>query len=105
MTLEFENFYLISVYTSNSGDGLKRLKYRIEEWEVNFQNYVKSLEGSKAVIVGGDLNVAHNEIDIYDPKGKDKIPGFAPEERQTFGNFLQEKEYVDTYRHFYPDGV
>ena len=55
--------------------------------------------------MGGDLNVAHNEIDIYDPKGKDKTPGFAPEERQTFGKFLQEKEYVDTYRHLYPDGV
>ena len=79
LTMEFEKFHLIAVYTPNAGEGLKRLKYRTEEWDVDFFKYLKDLESSgKAVICTGDLNVAHKEIDIYDTKGKEKVPGFTP---------------------------
>ena len=71
------------MYVPNAGEGLKRLDYRINNWDKDFQAYLLSLP--KPVILTGDLNVAHNEIDIYDPKGKDKVPGYTPEERSSFG--------------------
>jgi exodeoxyribonuclease III len=91
VTAEFEKFFLVSVYVPNSGvDGLNRLKYRINEWDVDFMRYLKDLEvkSNKPVIVCGDLNVAHQEIDIFGPKGKERRAGFTIEERISFGNFL-----------------
>ena len=79
ITLEFEAFYLVCVYVPNAGEGLKRLDYRVQEWDRDFQQYVQQLK--KPVIVCGDFNVAHNEIDVYDTKGKEKVPGFTPQER------------------------
>ena len=86
----------------NAGEGLKRLDYRIEEWDRDFQDYLTSLSKTKAVILAGDLNVAHNEIDIYDTKNKEKVPGFTPQERQSFGHFLAKSGFVDCFRHFNP---
>lgn len=92
------------MYTPNAGEGLKRLKYRTEEWDQDFFKYLKSLEDTgKFVILTGDLNVAHHEIDIYDPKNKHKTPGYTPEERKSFSDFLVEHQYVDTFRHLYPE--
>jgi exodeoxyribonuclease-3 len=106
ITLEFESFYLVACYTPNAGEGLKRLKYRTEEWDIAFFKYVQGLEhGGKAVIVSGDLNCAHKEIDIYDTKGKEKVPGFTPEERANFDMFLSEYHYIDTFRKMHPDEV
>ena len=103
--MEFEKFHLIAVYTPNAGEGLKRLKYRTEEWDVDFFKHLKDLESSgKAVICTGDLNVAHKEIDIYETKGKEKVPGFTPEERDSFDSFLGQG-FVDTFRHLYPEEV
>lgn len=74
--MEFETFYLVAVYVPNAGEGLKRLDYRVGHWDRDFQDYLLKLP--KSVILAGDLNVAHNEIDIYDPKGKEKVPGYSP---------------------------
>lgn len=103
ITLEFEDFFIVAVYVPNAGEGLKRLDYRINKWDKDFQNYLLSL--SKPVILTGDLNVAHNEIDVYDPKGKDKVPGYTPEERSSFGQFLARSTWIDTYRFFYPHRI
>lgn len=100
ITLEFENFYLVATYVPNAGEGLKRLDYRINQWDKDFQTYLLSLP--KPVILTGDLNVAHNEIDIYDPTGKEKVPGYTPQERSSFGQFLAKSTWIDTYRYFYP---
>ena len=83
LTLEFEQFNIVSCYTPNAGEGLRRIRYRAEEWDPAFFSYIQGLrtKTGKPVILGGDLNVAHEEIDIYDPKGKDKVPGYTPEER------------------------
>ena len=79
LTMEFPTFILIACYTPNAGEGLKRLNYRVDEWDVDFFKYITDLEKTgKAVILTGDLNCAHKDIDIYDPKGKDKNPGFSP---------------------------
>ena len=85
---EFDTFTVVETYIPNAGvDGLKRLLYRVKEWDVDFQTYIKDLEVSKKkpVIWCGDLNVAHNEIDIFGPKGKEKNAGFTKEERTSFG--------------------
>ena len=85
ITAEFKEFVLVTVYVPNSGDGLKRLEYRVKEWDVDFQNHLASLrEKNKPIILSGDLNVAHNDIDIYDPNGKSSIACFTPEERKSF---------------------
>ena len=88
----------------NSGEGLRRIKYRVDEWDSDFQAYIIRIreEKGKPVIVTGDLNVAHHEIDIYDPKGKEKTACFTPQERNSFSKFL-EQGFVDTFRHFYPE--
>ena len=79
MTLEFDNFIVVACYVPNAGDGLKRVEYRTKEWDVDFFNYLRSLdETGKAVVLGGDLNCAHHEIDIYDTTGKEKVAGFSP---------------------------
>lgn len=100
ITLEFSDFYMVTVYTPNAQDGLKRLDYRMQ-WEDDFRAYLQSLDAVKPVVVCGDLNVAHKEIDLKNPKGNHKNPGFTPEERGKFDTLLN-AGFVDTFRHFYP---
>ena len=101
ITLEFEDFYMITVYTPNSQNGLARLDYRMK-WEEDFKNYLKNLEKTKPVIVCGDLNVAHKEIDLKNPKTNRKNAGFTDEERNKFTELLS-SGFIDTFRFFYPD--
>lgn len=101
ITLEFEQFYLVTVYTPNSQRGLLRLDYRME-WETAFQSYIKGLDTKKPVIICGDLNVAHKEIDIKNPAANRKTAGFTDQERVRMTEFLAEG-FIDTFRHFYPD--
>ena len=101
ITLEMENFYLITVYVPNSQDGLKRLDYRMT-WEDDFLAYLKKLDEKKPVVVCGDLNVAHQEIDLKNPKSNRKNAGFTDEERAKFTQWLN-AGFTDTFRHFYPD--
>ena len=97
--LEFDNYYLITVYTPNSKRDLSRLKYRYKEWDVDFLNYLKELEKLKPVIFCGDLNVAHKEIDLKNPKSNKRNAGFTNEERLGFENFIQ-SGFIDTFRIF-----
>lgn len=101
ITLEFEDFYLITVYTPNSQNELKRLDYRMK-WEDDFRNYLIELDKKKPVIMCGDLNVAHQEIDLRNPKTNRKNAGFTDEERNKFSKFL-DSGFIDTYRYFNPD--
>ena len=101
LTLEFENFYLVNVYTPNAQRGLARLDYRME-WEDAFSDYIKSLDVVKPVIFCGDLNVAHKEIDLKNPKTNRKNAGFTDEERGKLTELL-DSGFIDTYRYFYPD--
>lgn len=101
IALEFEEFYFVTVYTPNSQDGLRRLDYRME-WEKAFLSYLKKLEEKKPIIFAGDLNVAHEEIDLKNPKTNRKNAGFTDEERAAFSNLL-DHGFVDTFRYFYPD--
>ena len=101
ITLEFEDFYMVTVYTPNSQDELKRLDYRMS-WETDFLAYLKKLEEKKPVIFCGDLNVAHKEIDLKNPKTNRKNAGFTDEERGKFSELLA-SGFIDTFRHFYPD--
>ena len=101
ITLEYADFYMVTVYTPNAQDGLKRLDYRMQ-WEDDFRAYLQALDAKKPVIVCGDLNVAHKEIDLKNPKGNKKNPGFTDEERGKFDTLLS-AGFVDTFRHFYPD--
>lgn len=101
ITLEFEDFYLVTVYTPNSQNELARLPYRMQ-WEDDFLKYLKQLEESKPVIFCGDLNVAHKEIDLKNPKTNRKNAGFTDEEREKFTQIVS-SGFLDSYRHFYPD--
>lgn len=101
ITLEFEDFYMLTVYTPNSQNELARLDYRMT-WEDAFLAYLKKLEETKPVILCGDLNVAHKEIDLKNPKTNRKNAGFTDEERGKFTTLL-ENGFIDTFRHFYPD--
>lgn len=101
ITLEFDGFYLVTVYTPNSQDGLKRLSYRMR-WEEDFLTYLKKLEEKKPVVFCGDLNVAHREIDLKNPKTNRKNAGFTDEEREKISVLLQ-SGFTDTFRYFYPD--
>ncbi len=101
ITLEYPNFYLVTVYTPNSKNKLERLPYR-EIWEDEFLAYLQTLEAKKPVIFCGDLNVAHQEIDLANPKSNRKSAGFTDQERAKFVQLL-ENGFIDTYRHFYPD--
>ena len=101
ITLEMEDFYLVTVYTPNSQDGLARLDYRMK-WEDDFLAYLKKLEKNKPVVFCGDLNVAHKEIDLKNPKTNRKNAGFTDEERGKFTDLLA-AGFVDTFRYFYPD--
>ena len=101
ITAEFPDYYVVTVYTPNSQRELTRLKYRME-WEAAFLTYLKGLEKQKPVIFCGDLNVAHKEIDLKNPKSNRHNAGFTDEERGCFTKVL-ESGFVDTFRHFYPD--
>ena len=101
ITLELDSFFLITVYTPNSQDGLRRLEYRMK-WEDDFRTYLKKLEEKKPVIVCGDLNVAHREIDLKNPKTNRKNAGFTDEERAKFTTLL-DSGFTDTFRYFYPE--
>ena len=101
ITLEFEEFYFVTVYTPNSQNELARLDYRMK-WETDFLAYLKTLEEKKPVIFCGDLNVAHKEIDLKNPKTNRKNAGFTDEERGKFTELL-DAGFIDTFRYFYPD--
>ncbi len=101
ITAEYEKFFLVTVYTPNSQNELARLPYRMT-WEDDFLEYLKRLEESKPVIVCGDLNVAHKEIDLKNPKTNQMNAGFTIEERNKFTELL-DQGFIDTFRHFYPD--
>ena len=101
ITLEFENFYMITVYTPNSQTGLARLDYRMK-WEDDFKAYLKDLNIKKHVILCGDLNVAHKEIDLKNPKNNINNPGFSVFEREKLTNLLDEG-FIDSFRYLYPD--
>jgi exodeoxyribonuclease-3 len=101
ITAEFNDYYLVTVYTPNSKEQLQRLDYRMV-WEDVFRAYLKKLEQNKPVIVCGDLNVAHKEIDLKNPKANRKNAGFTDEERGKFTELLN-SGFTDTYRYFYPD--
>lgn len=101
ITLEFENFYMITVYAPNSKEKLARLDYRMT-WEDAFRSYVMGLDKVKPVIICGDLNIAHNEIDLKNPKTNRLNAGFSDEERSKFSELLG-AGFIDTYRYFYPN--
>ncbi len=101
ITLEYNDFYLVTVYTPNSQPELARLEYRMK-WEDDFRNYTKALDGLKPVVFCGDLNVAHKEIDLKNPGSNRRNAGFTDEERGKFTELL-DSGFTDTYRFFYPD--
>lgn len=101
ITLEFEDFYFVTVYTPNSKRELERLDYRMV-WEDDFRAYLKTLDEKKPVIVTGDMNVAHKEIDLKNPKTNHRSAGFTDEERDKMTTLL-DSGFTDTFRHFYPD--
>ena len=103
ITLEMEEFFLVTVYVPNSQDGLKRLDYRME-WERDFLAYIMALDRKKPVIVCGDLNVAHEEIDLKNPKTNRRNAGFTDEERECFSRWLK-SGFTDTFRHLHPTDI
>ena len=103
ITLEMDKFFLVTVYVPNAQDELKRLDYRMQ-WEDDFLSYIKALDEKKPVIVCGDLNVAHQEIYLKNPKTNRRNPGFTDEERGKFSHWL-ESGFTDTFRHLYPEQV
>ena len=103
ITLEMDKFFLVTVYVPNAQDELKRLDYRMQ-WEDDFLSYIKALDEKKPVIVCGDLNVAHQEIDLKNPKTNRRNPGFTDEERGKFSHWL-ESGFTDTFRHLYLEQV
>jgi len=105
ITLEFNNFYLINVYTPNSGVILGRLDWRINNWDYNFKDYIFKLQEIKPVIICGDLNVAHKEIDLKNPKTNLKSAGFTIEERDSFEKLLNKCLLIDTYRYLNPNKI
>jgi len=102
ITLEFEDYYLVTVYTPNSKRELLRLEYR-QKWDKDFLNFLKELENKKPVIFCGDLNVAHKEIDLKNPKTNRRNPGFTDEERASFDNIV-DSGFADTFREFNSEG-
>ena len=102
--IEFEEYYLLTVYTPNSQDfNSERFKFRINDWDIKFLNYINHLKSNKNIIICGDLNVCHQDIDIYNPvKYKNNIPGFYDDERNNFTKIIQ-NNFIDSLRHFYKD--
>ncbi len=104
ITAEFDDFFFVTVYTPNASRGLVRLDYRVERWDPAFRAFCKELEQRKPVVFCGDLNVAHQEIDIARPRANRRSPGFTPQERESFTETL-EAGFIDTFRHFNPDAT
>jgi len=105
ITAEYDDFFFVGTYVPNSSSGLKRLDYRTQEWDVALRNYLKELEKSKPVVLCGDLNVAHQEIDLKNPKSNyNKTPGYTQAEIDGMTNLLK-AGFVDTFRSLYPDTV
>ncbi|PRW45261.1 apurinic endonuclease-redox [Chlorella sorokiniana] len=106
VTAEFDQFFLVNTYVPNSGEGLKRLDYRVQQWDKEFAAYLQGLQQRKPVVLTGDLNVAPTDIDIHNPKGNLKSAGFTPEERASFAdNLLAGCGLVDTFRAQHPEAV
>jgi exodeoxyribonuclease III len=105
ITLEYNNFYLIHVYTPNSGEILARLKYRINTWDVEFKKYLEKLQKKKPIIVCGDLNVANDTLDLHNPSTNAKNAGFTIEERNSFKKLLNELHLIDTFRYLNPTKI
>jgi exodeoxyribonuclease III len=106
--LEYDTFVIVSVYTPNSGSVLERLGFRVDEWDRKFEAYMIALTRhfpSKHIIIAGDLNCAHNDIDIHSPSTNKKSAGFTPQERESFGNILERTCYCDVFRDLYPRTV
>jgi exodeoxyribonuclease-3 len=103
--LEYDKFYLLHVYTPNSGEKLARLDYRVNTWDTAFRDYIISLENSKPVIVCGDLNVARTEIDLKNPKTNTKTAGYTKEERESFEKLFNNTTLIDSYRLLQPDTI
>lgn len=101
ITLEYDNYYIATVYTPNAKQELLRLDYR-QKWEDDFREFFKKLDDKKPVIICGDMNVAHKEIDLKNPKSNHQNPGFSDEEREKF-TLLLDSGFIDTFRYFYPD--
>ena len=101
ITLEYDNYYIATVYTPNAKQELLRLDYR-QKWEDDFREFFKKLDDKKPVIICGDMNVAHQEIDLKNPKSNHQNPGFSDEEREKF-TLLLDSGFIDTFRYFYPD--
>jgi len=104
LTLEYSEFYIVCVYVPNSGGELKRLSYRVDDWDKCFHSFIKDLAKKKNVILAGDMNVAHNEIDVYAPKRMEGCSCFTKEERESFGKLLDEG-FIDTFRYLHPNKV
>lgn len=105
ITCEFSKFYLVHVYTPNSGQALARLDFRVKIWDSMFIKYINKLKEHKKVIVCGDLNVAHKEIDIKNPKTNLRSAGFTIEERESFDKILNNTDLIDTFRHFHKETI
>ncbi|CAI2370788.1 unnamed protein product [Moneuplotes crassus] len=103
LTCEFEKFYVVTTYVPNSGiNKLERFDYRVKEWDPDFQDFIKNLEkNGKPVVLGGDMNVGHQEIDVHNPKGQSKSAGFTPQERDNFTKLL-DRGFIDTFRYLHP---
>ena len=101
ITLEYDNYYIATVYTPNAKQELLRLDYR-QKWEDDFREFFKKLDDKKPVIIWGDMNVAHKEIDLKNPKSNHQNPGFSDEEREKF-TLLLDSGFIDSFRYFYPD--
>lgn len=102
ITLEFDSFYLVNVYVPNAGQELKRLVYRMQ-WDNDFRTYLSRLDGIKSVVVMGDFNVAHQEIDLKNPSSNHKTAGFTDEEREGFTKLVEATGFTDSFRFLYPD--
>ena len=105
ITLEFKKYFLVHVYTPNSGQGLVRLKYRTETWDRKFRLYLKKIQKLKPIVVCGDLNVANEEIDIANPSSNKRNAGFTDEERESFKKTLTKLDLIDTFRHLNPEEI
>ena len=101
ITMDFDKFYLVCCYTPNAGEGLKRIDYRVKEWDKEFFEFINNLKKKKDVILTGDLNVAREDIDIFEPKGREKMAGFTKLEKESFNNFLK-MGYTDNFRSLHP---
>ena len=105
ITLEYDKFYLTHVYTPNSGQILQRLDYRVNKWDKDFRKFIEDRQKNKPVIVCGDLNCAHKEIDIHSPETNRKSAGFTDEERDSFSLFLKNNKLIDSFRYLHPNEV